>query len=404
MKPKDIISALIDASEIGNTFEIVAGVGYQSFGFPPDSIIFSGENLPKFRDLIDKLYQHSSTINETYTLKKFTEKFIEKFRIDFENSSPPDDSKIDEFFEELKAEPIVEYYIFREIFGIKFNSDIAFVKFGDFTVYNFQNHKEPVKKLSGGKLDDIFTKDPPQYLVRFDAEARHFEKAIEIADTFLKRFEATLNFCAGVRSKQIEIGIFNYLGWQSRRALVLSKDGSISRSHSSEGPTNEAAIDDPYFKEPKNGFDKIWSIISKNNLTEIESKIILSIDWIGQSTNERSSTDAFLKAAIALEVLLTYNDKSPITPSITYRLSENSALILGKKMSDRIKIERKIKSLYSRRSSIVHAGKHSAEEKEIFQMLSYVRAIIMELLTDPELCKIKTTQALYEYLREVKYS
>lgn len=404
MKPKKIISALIGACEIGNKFEIEGGIGYQSFGLPPSSIIFSGENLTKFHDLIDKLYRHSSAIHETLTLKKFTGALVEKFKDDFENNSPPDDSKIEEFFDGLKSEPIVEYYIFREIFGIKFNSDIPFVEFGDFTVYNFQNHKQPISDLANGRLENDFTRDGPQYLVRFNAKARHFEKAIEIADIFLKRFEATLNFCAGRSSKQIEIGIFNYLGWQVRRSLVLSENGIVSRSHKSEGPISEAPVDDPYFKEPKNGFDKIWTIITKNKLSEIESKIILSIDWIGQSTNERSSTDAFLKAAIALEVLLTYNDKVPITPSLTYRLSESSALILGKKMSDRIKIERKIKSLYSRRSSIVHAGKHSVEKKEISHMQSYVRAIIMELLTDPNLCKIKTTQTLYDYLREVKYS
>lgn len=404
MKPNKIISDLIEASEIGNSFELDSSIARHSFGLTHNSIIFSGENFSKFHDLIEKLYQHSSAINETYTLKKFTEKFIEKFKDDFETNSTPDDEKINEFFNELKAEPLVEFYILREIFGITFASDISHIKFGDFTVYNFQSHKEPIRKLSNDNLEKIFDNNEPQYLVRYDAKARHFEKAIEIADEFLKRFEATLNFCAGRRSDKIEIGIFNYLGWQNQSAHVFTKDGSVSQSFTSDGPTNEADIDDPFFKDPNNGFDKIWKIISKDDITEIESKIILSIDWIGQSTNKRSSTDAFLKAAIALEVLLTYNEKNPITPSITYRLSESSAMILGKTVNDRIIIEKKIKSLYGQRSAIIHAGNHSVNERDIFHMLSYVRAIIMELLTEPNLVKIKTTQALYEYLREVKYS
>lgn len=404
MKKNDIVAKLIEISEIGNSFEMIeSNVSHQSFGFPPSSILFVGENKSRFHELIDKLYQHSSKIKDTFTLKKFTTRFFNKFKKNFEIESNPTDSEITGFFEELKSEPVIEYYIFREIIGIKFKTDIPYITFGDFTVYNFRDHQEPVEELFEGDLDKVLTLEDANFLVKYDSKARHFEKAIEKADVFLKRFEAAINFCIGNNDK-FEIGILNYKGRQRKSAFVLNKNGSLSESHNSDGPIETIAIDHKYFKSQKSGFDKIWLLISQKKFTDIESRIILAIDWIGQAINERSNTDAFLKGAIALEILLTYNDKAPITPSITHRLSESSALIIGKTKDDRIKIEKSIKSLYGRRSAIVHSGKHAVEEKDIYQIIAYVRELTMSFLTDKELSKINKMQDLYKYLKELKYS
>lgn len=382
---------------------IPSDISYQSFGLPPNSILFVNENKTRFHELIDNLYLHSSVIEDTFTLKKFTSKFFDRFRENFETESKPTDTEITDFFEELKSEPVVEYYIFREIIGIKFETDIPSITFGDFTVYNFEDYQEPIQELFNGDLDQVITLEDPNFIVRYDAKARHFEKAIEKADVFLKRFEAALNFCVG-KNDRFEIGILNYQGRQRKSTFVLNENGNLSESHNSDGPIETIAIDHEYFKSQKNGFDKIWPLISKDKFTNIESRIILAIDWIGQAINERSNTDSFLKGAIALEILLTYNDKAPITPSLTHRLSESSALIIGNTKEDRIAIAKTIKSLYGRRSAIVHSGKHVVEEKEIHQIIAYVRELTMSFLTDKDLSKINKMQDLYRYLKELKYS
>jgi hypothetical protein len=84
---------------------------------------------------------------------------------------------------------------------------------------------------------------------------------------------------------------------------------------------------------------------------------------------------AFLSLMNGLEALL-----NPGGGEITYKLSRNCAVLLGKDKRDAIGIFKDVKDLYDLRSSIVHGATRNVEEGEILKLRGYLRESIKKLL------------------------
>ena len=114
----------------------------------------------------------------------------------------------------------------------------------------------------------------------------------------------------------------NYQGWRNRRAYVFSSAGQVSNSSSSHGPLEAIPLDDPYFISEEAGYKYAWDIATNSDLNRFQRRLLLAIEWIGQSMAEQLPQSAFLKSAIALEVIFTFSEKAIITPSILNQISE----------------------------------------------------------------------------------
>ncbi len=81
---------------------------------------------------------------------------------------------------------------------------------------------------------------------------------------------------------------------------------------------------------------------------------------------------SFLSLMISLETLF-----NPGRQELRYRVSRNTAVILGKEKEDSEKIFREIKNLYDKRSDIVHTGKsNTINEEDLLKLRHYVRESI----------------------------
>lgn len=79
---------------------------------------------------------------------------------------------------------------------------------------------------------------------------------------------------------------------------------------------------------------------------------------------------------ISLETLF-----NPGRQELRYRVSRNTAVILGKEKEDSEKIFREIKKLYDKRSDIVHTGKsNTINEEDLLKLRHYVRESIKEII------------------------
>jgi hypothetical protein len=132
-------------------------------------------------------------------------------------------------------------------------------------------------------------------------------------------------------------------------------------------------------------------------------KILLAVDWVGQSIAEKVSSSAFIKAAIALEVLFT-PEKGSFAPSIVFQITENVTLLLGKDEESRARGEREFKRLYDIRSSIAHAGKTDVERTDLVSIQEMARQVIFKLLTAPSVKDCATPDELSKVLKKLKYS
>ena len=84
---------------------------------------------------------------------------------------------------------------------------------------------------------------------------------------------------------------------------------------------------------------------------------------------------SFLTLMISLEALL-----NPGEQELTYRISRNAAVLLGKKDNNSKDIFDEIKKLYGKRSKIVHTGKSDIiNGEDLFKLRYYVRDLIKEI-------------------------
>ena len=131
---------------------------------------------------------------------------------------------------------------------------------------------------------------------------------------------------------------------------------------------------------------------------------MLAVEWIGQSMADPSPPSAFIKAAIALEIIFTYNERDIITPSIMNQISESIALILGSSVDERLKIESTVKKLYGLRSKIVHSGNKDISQADYKTLLEIARSVIIKILTSDKLNSVDSVEELYTIIKKIKYS
>ena len=108
---------------------------------------------------------------------------------------------------------------------------------------------------------------------------------------------------------------------------------------------------------------------------------------------------------ISIECLLQKETRDVlVNPSILSYMSESCAFILGNDLKDRKAIAKYFRDIYSRRSAIVHGGSKTISYDDLNLALYLSKNLIINLLTDDRFSKIKTTDLLFEFIEELKYS
>jgi len=397
----EIVHEIIGLAETGNYWG--RDVSFQSFGMGDNAINFVNENKLKYIDAISRAFNFDKEIETTYTLKKYEALLIKHFREHFFNKILVKNEDVSSFETKLKAESIKTFSVFRDIHGIVLNSPTSPLLLGGYTIYDFALQKD----LFDSETDlypELTLHHNPEYLIEWKAEARHFEKAVEIADEYFERFELILRYVIGSATNHFEVGVLNYQGWRHRRAYIFSDMGQVSSSLSNHGPIEPTPLDDPYFVNEDNGYQTVWGFTTKKNLNKFQKRIMLAVEWIGQSMADPSPPSAFIKAAIALEIIFTYNEREIITPSIMNQISERIALILRSSVDERLKMESKVKKLYGLRSKIVHSGNKDINEADYKTLLDIARSVIIKILTSDKLNSVDSVEDLYTILKKIKYS
>ena len=405
MKLLEIVNEIIELAETDN-FLGTTDVSGKSFSFGGNSINFVNENLIKYLDALSRAFDSDEEIKRTYTLKKYESLLLKHFRECFSEKCLAKKQDVSSFVEKLKAESIKTFSVFRDIHGIVLNSPQIPLLLGGYTIYEFASQKEFIESIFDSKTDSfppMWCNDNPEYLIEWKAEARHFEKAIEIADEHFERFELILRYVIGSATNHFEVGVLNYQGWRQRKAYILSME-EVSNSSTTHGPREPIRLDEPYLVNEDTGYHTIWGFTTKTNLNKFQKRIMLAVEWIGQSIADPSPQSAFIKAAIALEIIFTYNERDIITPSIMNQISESIALILGSSVDERLKLESSVKKLYGLRSKIVHSGHKNISQADYKTLVEIARSVIIKILTSDKLNSVDTVEELYTLLKKIKYS
>jgi hypothetical protein len=339
----------------------------------------------------------------TLSRKKLLDELIPLVRTKVNNGENFTEDESDQLKRTISDSPLRQFRVLRRIYGVALRSGSAPVQMGDFLVHHGgwvpdQIREHPFFSAMQGR------EDAEESFIECRVQARDSDKAGDLADVLFYRFELLMRLLIGRRTRSFEVGILNYVGPQMRGRIVLLDDGApVSLGSSWEGAMERIPINAPFFSNLSAAFARLFELISRKN-NELQKHVVRCAEWTGQAMADPNAASALVKAAIALEVMFSANEKGVITPSIMAQIAESCAFLLGCPEASPLEIEREVRRLYGVRSAVVHSGKDSVEEEDLDSLIEICRKVIIVLLSDEELVRIENMVSLSDYFKRRKFA
>ncbi len=391
---RDMISSLHPGG-IGND----GGDSFKAWGFGADGVHVKRTHAKAYEDAAR--LAHNKSFQNDYSFNEFEKRIVGTLGKRVITNDIPTDDEIQKFLEALHQEKVLQFLVTRDLKGAELSNNTAPLSLGPFKIYHYKSHKSCIHSVSN-EYPPIREEDVG-YLIGVVVEAKSKDRAIEKADIHFEVFERLVRFMVGP-SETYDVAIFGAHGWYSQNAYVFCDGAPVSQEFSWKGSMSPLALDNKYFNSSDHGTQLLWNAVNNSNAPQLHQRLANAARWLGDSYSERDRAASFIKAAIALEVLFTANEKSIINPSILQSISECVACILGQDLEGRLAIEKKMKAFYSTRSAIAHSGKNNVSQTEVDEFVQIVRAAIGKVLTTPVLRDQGSIEKLHEHLKHLKYS
>jgi hypothetical protein len=366
-------------------------------------LLFKGlENLLKYEYIKNQFYSINSDVKNTISLKDFVKNLDNIILNSKKTGTKICKNIIQDMIDEILKMPIKDFLIIKGIYGIKLNDNLKSLKLGPFEIWHQPNYKNELKLKYPSSDELLWIGWQHEYLVTINIKARSKDKAYELANEKHYQFELFIYFAIGHYDKKFCVNIISKITYKYDAFLILD-DSTFGSSHSRE-IIDIIPLDESYFTDSSIGNDKIWDLLTLGSKDQIKKRIITSIEWIGKANSEIDIKNRFLFYVIAIESMLTIQEKTMITPSIANSISESVALLLGKNYEERLYYEKELKAIYSIRSAIAHGNEKLVSEKEISLVSNVSRNILICFLTDPNIISINSMDKLIEYMKKIKYT
>lgn len=146
------------------------------------------------------------------------------------------------------------------------------------------------------------------------------------------------------------------------------------------------------------GFERISKMLESDSPSQLEDRILRSIQWAGRALVDPRREESFLLMAIGLENLLLAKQGNE---NITYKVAMRCAHLIGKTdLEARRRLVSDIKDLYSRRSTIVHSGRVEVSDAEIGSLRHYLSAALFTVLNTEPFSSMKEEKELETWFED----
>lgn len=356
------------------------------------------ENIKEYHEILRALKNCIPELGDTMTMKVFQSRvlqFVVAFNKTETNIKYPD---FEDFRNNLKNEVVKDYNVFADVVGLDMWGEDQPICLGPYTIFDYGKHKDKLHEMMDVDMESFSASAPlPKSLLHVKISARDVISAQELAEAKFSRFRKVVSFMLNNRTYGSGVHISARQHADIRRVYVSIPGNLTVSTERTDGIT--VTITDNYFSAAEFGHSYIWEILSNDKFTEIQTRVITAIDWLGEAMLDESASSTLLKAAIALEALLGLDRNN-----ITKNLSENAAQILCDNVESRIHIEDKIRTLYGARSNVVHGRFNNNDESDAQEFLDYCAECVARFLTVEKLKEIKTEKELKKLFAFMKYS
>lgn len=276
--------------------------------------------------------------------------------------------------------------------------------FGDFTIYNLALNPDIVnsKYPDFKQWSNYFQRMNSNTVLGITVKVRDTLKAVELADRICETIESVFSFIIGDISQKHRVEIINFRNSRNIKKIVATNSGRMGATMENDIHL-PVDIENGIFRDSELGTDKIWSLINHAE-TELEKRIITSIDWTGKALREKDKAKSLVQFVFAIEGLLQANQKAFISPSIVSQLSEWIAFIVAKNKENRKRIVKEFKDLYEKRSLIAHGVYANISNKDIKLASDISQILILEFLTKEPYISMKTIEDLKNHIEDLKFN
>jgi hypothetical protein len=365
------------------------------------------ENIHRYNEHCEKIYNRDKKVSSTYSLKTF-EKLLREFIIDLLIKSIPINERDIATFEH----GLFDYNIFMDsilipISGLSLQSKKA-IELGPFKI--FEHPTERNLDETAYPLDNHGI-----YVLIHGLAYRDGVLALEQANLKIHDLIHILFYMIGSKDNDLSIDIGTcdkgdkhspFRFGKLKKIYYVKNNKVISSSMENEVKTI-LDLSDLYFTAYNNANSQIWDLYTlyhNKNSSEIQSKVIRSILQVGKSIKSLDIKDSFLNLIISYEILLSYDERSLFSKSIGHNLAETFALILGKDIKERKTIFKDIKSIYGLRSALVHSANKQPTIFQYNKALEYIRRLIFTILTQQKYQKAKTSTEFNNIIDDIRFS
>ncbi|MFT3796545.1 hypothetical protein [Flavobacterium sp.] len=298
-----------------------------------------------------------------------------------------------------------EFQTFHFLEGLEMSENRIFLP--HFTLLHFKDWNEFILKEATDTQKEMLSSalnrvNPDSIVLNFKVQSENYETAIEQSRVLCERFEHLMHFIIADINFFYSVGTKDIRRFQTTTIVTLDENGlgfgnKTHTFHQNYKVNSEVINYKPY------GYDKLWALIGQQNLSPLNKKIVVAIEWIGKALWERDYTKSFIQMMIAFEVLLQHQSNALVSSSIANQISEWGAFIFSEKKEIRLKTYKKIKELYALRSKVVHSGFNEVNADNLFDALSLIKNIIVNLVINEEYHEI-STESLSNKIIEKKFN
>lgn len=324
---------------------------------------------------------------------EYSQEFIDEQLMEFirNNRDNYKSAKVTDFRKFFPGAKLKSYEFYMGLQGVTTSSVI---KLGEFELLHKQELKERLivkneeilKQKPNGirmteqQLEDYIFQDDfySECIVGVKVIARDEHKASEIAKNKFIDFEKIFQFCTK-RNVNIAGSIF-YVSRDNVRSIKIGEDGiGSSSSVHPKSVWRTRDIAELYTEMRDLGISFVWELYSKISKNEIEERIISAILWTGMSNVEDDVNVKFMERCFAWEALLQ-GSTGFISPSITYHMSEMTAIILSNDYYIRKAIKANCHKMYTDcRSKLAHGSTMKVPTYYCELLWSYLIELIINL-------------------------
>lgn len=315
-----------------------------------------------------------------------------------------------------------DFTVFIPVEGVELKT--SQIEIGAHRLHRYGGRRDPLRSILDQARDDEHWKGRLEDLEQSFANAGCYvavdeegdaafaqERGIEDGQDTVHVLNLYLATCRHRARRHMKIGLMGHPALGGRREVVCATPpvGEVGRHdihyQGTLPPCRRYEIDRATARSWEgSGLDKIIEALRHGNANPgtIESRLRRSVIWHSKGVNGDGIDEQFVALAIALESLLVGPDEGSDPRvswgSISQRIADRVAFLLGGDCAQRIAIARRAKTLYRLRSEIVHQGR-TVSEANLLSMDRIVASAIQAFAT----CEFSSWDDFREWEQKQKY-